>query len=80
VPPVVAGAPQRVKRGLSPYLLCPLIFSNPVENLWHYRRNHHWSNRAYADYDAIREAACDTSQITRLDPEIIKSVCAVSYL
>ena len=53
---------------------------NPAENLWHYLRSHHWSNRAYADYDAIREAACDAWQITCLAPEIIKSVCAVSYL
>src|SRR3954447_434368 len=25
---------------------------NPMENLWHYLRAHHWSNRAYRDYDA----------------------------
>ena len=53
---------------------------NPVENLWHYLRSHHWSNRAYEDYDAIRHAACDAWQATCLDEAIIKSVCAVSYL
>lgn len=32
---------------------------NPIENLWHYLRSHHWSNRPYDDYDALRQAACD---------------------
>ena len=30
---------------------------NPVENLWHYLRGHHWSNRLYRDYDALQEEA-----------------------
>ena len=30
---------------------------NPVENLWHYLRAHHWSNRRYRDYDALQEEA-----------------------
>ena len=30
---------------------------NPVENLWHYLRAHHWSNRLYRDYDALQEEA-----------------------
>jgi hypothetical protein len=25
----------------------------PVENLWHYEREHHWVNRKYADYAAL---------------------------
>ena len=36
---------------------------NPVENLWHYLPSHHWANRAYNDYDAIRQAACRVSYI-----------------
>jgi hypothetical protein len=27
---------------------------NPIENLWHYLRSHHWSNRSYADREALR--------------------------
>ena len=41
--------------GLLPY--SPEL--NPVENLWHYLRSHHWSNRVYADYEALREAATE---------------------
>ncbi len=53
---------------------------NPVENLWHYLRSHHWANRAYDDHDALHQAACDAWQATCLNEDIIKSVCAVSYL
>ena len=53
---------------------------NPLENLWHYLRSHHWSNREYADYDALRQAACDAWRTTCLDPEIIKTVCNARYL
>lgn len=53
---------------------------NPVENLWHYLRSHHWSNRAYADYDALREAACAAWQATCLNADLIQSVCCVPYL
>ena len=30
---------------------------NPIENLWHYLKSHFWSNRAYADYDQLEDAA-----------------------
>ncbi len=53
---------------------------NPTENLWHWFRSHYWSNRSYANYDALREAACDAWQRSCLDPELIKSVCAVPWL
>lgn len=53
---------------------------NPVENLWHYLRSHHWSNRAYAHYDALREAACDAWQGVCLNPDLIQSICHVPYL
>lgn len=53
---------------------------NPIENLWHYLRSHHWSNRKYANYDALREAGCDAWQATCLNTNIIQSVCRVDYL
>lgn len=52
---------------------------NPIENLWHYLKSHFWSNRAYADYDALETAAMTAWQQTALDQELIKSVCAAPY-
>jgi transposase len=52
---------------------------NPVENLWHYLRSHHWANRAYADYAHLRQAACDAWHESVLQPSIIHSVCAADY-
>ena len=51
---------------------------NPAENLWHYLRSHHLSNRAYADYDDLLDAG--TAAWRRLTPEVIKSVCRCPYL
>ena len=51
---------------------------NPVENLWHYLRDHYLSNRTYANYDALVEAG--TEAYRRLTPEVIKTVCACPYL
>jgi transposase len=53
---------------------------NPIENLWHYLRSHHWSNRSYADYDDLRHAACDAWRHTCLNPQTVQSVCRCSYL
>lgn len=52
---------------------------NPIENLWHYLRSHYWSNRAYADYDALVDAAETAWQRSACDPAIIQSVCRASY-
>ena len=62
--------------GLLPY--SPEL--NPVENLWHYLRSHHWSNRVYADYDALLEAATESWRQVCLDPQKIRSICAAPYL
>jgi transposase len=62
--------------GLLPY--SPEL--NPVENLWHYLRSHHWSNRVYADYDALLEAAAEAWCKVCLDPGKIRSICAAPYL
>ncbi len=53
---------------------------NPIENLWHYLRSHHWSNRWYQDYDALMEAAIDAWRKVALVPERIQSVCRAPYL
>jgi transposase len=53
---------------------------NPVENLWHYLRSHHWSNRFYANYDALHQAALEGWRAVCLDAGKIKSVCAAPYL
>lgn len=53
---------------------------NPIENLWHYLKSHFWSNRAYADYDALEEAAMTAWQTAVLNTELVKTVCAAPYL
>ena len=53
---------------------------NPIENLWHYLKSHFWSNRAYADYVALEEAAMDAWRAAVINEELIKSVCAAPYV
>jgi transposase len=53
---------------------------NPIENLWHYLKSHFWSNRAYADYDQLETAAIDAWRRAVLNPDLMKTVCAVKYL
>ena len=48
---------------------------NPVERLWLYLREHHWSNRVYEDYAALEAAATDALGRVVSDPERIKTVC-----
>ena len=51
---------------------------NPVENLWHYKRSHHMSNRTFDDYEHVLDAS---SQSWRsLTKAILKSVCRCDYL
>ena len=53
---------------------------NPVENLWHYLRAHHWSNRRYQDYTELRAEAARSLCAVCEDVETIKSVCNAPYL
>lgn len=53
---------------------------NPIENLWHYLKAHYLSNRAYADYDALEEAAMTAWRKAVLDTQLMKTVCAAPYL
>jgi len=53
---------------------------NPVENLWHYLRSHHWSLRVYKDYEALKEAAVTAWRAVCLVPALVRTVCAAPYL
>ena len=53
---------------------------NPVENLWHYLRSHHWSIRVYRDYAALEDEAVRSLCAVCSDAEQLKSICAASYL
>jgi transposase len=52
---------------------------NPMENLWHYMRSHYWANRAFADYDALVDAAEQAWRSSACDPELIQSVCRAEH-
>jgi transposase len=52
---------------------------NPMENLWHYLRSHHWSNRAFADYAALVSAAETAWKHSACNPDTIQSVCRAPY-
>jgi len=53
---------------------------NPIENLWRYLKSHYWSNRTYASYEALEEAATDSCRKAVLDEELMKTVCAADHV
>jgi transposase len=53
---------------------------NPIENLWHYLRSHHWSNRFYRDYDELFDAATEAWRTVCLNNDLIKTVCSAPYI
>lgn len=53
---------------------------NPIEKLWQYLRQHHWSNRIYEGYDHLRQAANDAWHDVCLKPEKIKTICRANYV
>jgi transposase len=53
---------------------------NPVENLWHFLRAHHWSNRAYRDYADLENEAARSLCTVCLDGEKVKSICNADYV
>jgi transposase len=53
---------------------------NPVERLWQYLRQHYWSNRIYANYNALLEAATEAWHRVCLNPPNIKSICRTTYV
>ena len=52
---------------------------NPIENLWRHLRSHYWSNRAFADYDALVDAAEEAWRDSACNPAIIQSICRANY-
>jgi transposase len=53
---------------------------NPIENLWHYLRSHHWSNRSYKDYEDLTNAAIDSWQRVALKEELVQTICHAAYI
>ena len=53
---------------------------NPVENLWHYLRSHHWSNRSYRDYEALQDEAIRSLGIVCGDAAKLKDICHAGYV
>jgi putative transposase len=53
---------------------------NPVENLWHYLRSHHWSNRAYEGYKGLEEEAIRSLRAVCQDVEKLKAICNADYV
>jgi transposase len=51
---------------------------NVVERLWHWFKDHEFSNRVYDDYEELADSVCLMWQ--RLRPERIQTVCACSWL
>ena len=53
---------------------------NPVENLWHYLRAHHWSNREYEGYSGLESEAVRSLRVVCDDAENLKSICNADYV
>jgi transposase len=53
---------------------------NPMENLWHFLRSHHWSNTLHRSYTALLDAATYAWQTVCLVPETVRSICNYPYL
>jgi transposase len=51
---------------------------NPVENLWHWIKSHHTSNRAFRDYEHLLEAVGEAWR--SLTKKRLRSVCRCHYL
>ena len=51
---------------------------NVIERLWHWIKDHEFSNRIYADYDALVHAVCAMWRTLRA--QRIQTVCRCSWL
>jgi transposase len=53
---------------------------NPVENLWHYLRSHHWSNREYEGYKGLQEEAIRSVRAVCQDAGRLMTICNADYI
>jgi transposase len=53
---------------------------NPVENLWHYLRSHHWANRQYEGYKGLQEEAIRSVRAVCQDAGKLKTICNADYI
>jgi transposase len=53
---------------------------NPVENLWHYLRAHHWSNRPYEGYRGLEREAVRSLCAVCEDAQNLRSICNAEYV
>lgn len=51
---------------------------NPTEKLWQYIKDHTIKNRIYKTIRELENVVCEF--VKTLTPEIIKSICGVSYI
>ncbi|MFO0883457.1 MAG: transposase [Pirellulales bacterium] len=49
---------------------------NPLENLWHYLKSHHWSNRTYPNAEALEEAVMQAWKLSVMNNKLMQSVCS----
>jgi transposase len=53
---------------------------NPVENLWHYLRAHHWSNREYEGYRGLEREAVRSLCAVCSDASKLQTICNADYV
>ena len=51
---------------------------NPIERIWCFLKEHHLSNRVYADYDALLAAGTDAWN--SLTTERMQSICRTTWI
>jgi len=51
---------------------------NVAERLWHWIKDHEFSNRIYDSYDELADSVCFMWQ--NINPERIQTLCACSWL
>lgn len=69
----------RWPRNITPLFLPPYSPElNPIERLWLYMRQRHWSNRSFDGKGDLVVAAVE--DLGKLDKKKIRSVCAASWL
>lgn len=69
----------RWPKNITPLLLPPYSSElNPVERLWLYMRQHHWSNRSYAAMGDIVLAAIE--DLAKVSKAALQSICRAEWM